>query len=99
MGLRETRRPFVSSVEVVSVWRLKRSVGVRLLFCLSMQDLVTGRGLQATQPSQVHRCLFPLQQLLALRREAGTESPYQSEKVRCVIKKKERRTTKTCAGK
>ena len=59
VGLRETRRPFVSSVEVVSAWRLKRSVGVRLLFYLSMRDLVTGRGLQATQPSQVHCCLFP----------------------------------------
>lgn len=76
MGLRETRRPFVSSVEVVSAWRLKRSVGVCLLFYLSMRDLVTGRGLQATQPSQVHRCLFPLQQRVALNREAATASPY-----------------------
>lgn len=84
VGLRETRRPFVSSVEVVSARRLQRSVGIRLLFYLSMRDLATGRGLQATQPSRVHRCLFPLQQLLALRREAGNGSPYESEKVRCV---------------
>lgn len=56
MGLQETRRLFVSSVEVVSAWRLKRSVVERLLFYLSMQDLVAGRGLQATQPSHVHRC-------------------------------------------
>lgn len=89
MGLRETRRPFVSSVEVVSARRLQRSVGVRLLFYLSVRDLATGHGLQATQPSQVHRCLFPLQQLLVLRREAGPESPYQSEIERCVMKKKE----------
>lgn len=68
MGLWETRRPFVSSVEVVSAWRLQRSVGVRLLFYLSMQDLATGRRLQATQPSQVHCCLFALQQQLVLRR-------------------------------
>lgn len=33
---------------------------------------------------RVHRCLFPLQQLLALRKEAGNGSPYESEKVRCV---------------
>lgn len=68
MGLWETRRPLVSSVEVVSAWRLQRSVGVRLLFYLSMQDLATGRRLQATQPSQVHCCLFALQQQLVLRR-------------------------------
>ncbi|KAI4798050.1 hypothetical protein KUCAC02_023612, partial [Chaenocephalus aceratus] len=30
-----------------SAWRLKRSAGVRLLFYLSVRDLVTGRGLQA----------------------------------------------------
>lgn len=89
VGLQETRRPFVSSVEVVSVLCLKLSVDVHFLFYLSMRDFVTGHGLQATQPSQVHHCLFPLQQLLALRREAGPESPYQSEKVRCVMKKKE----------
>lgn len=84
VGLRETRRPFVSSAEVVSARRLQRSVGIRLLFYLSMRDLATGRGLQATKPSQVHRCLFPLEQLLAPRREAGNGSPYESEKVRFV---------------
>lgn len=51
MGLQETRRLFVSSVEVVSARRPKRSVGERLLFYLSMRDLVAGRGLEATQPS------------------------------------------------
>lgn len=74
MGLQETRRPFVSSGEVVSAQSLKRSAVICLLLYLSMDDLVTGRGLQATQPSQVHHCYFPLQQLLA--RKAGTESPY-----------------------
>lgn len=53
MALQETRRPFVSSAEVVSARRLKRSIVIRLLFCLFMQDLVAGHGLQATQPSQV----------------------------------------------
>lgn len=69
----------LSHQQVVSASRLQRSVDVRLLFCLSIRDSVTGRGLQARQPSQVHGCLCPLQQLLALRREAATESPYQSE--------------------
>lgn len=84
VGLRETRRPFVSSAEVGSARRLQRSVGVRLLFYLSMRDLATGHRLQATKPSQVHCCLFPLQQLLAPRRGGGSGSPYDSQKVRFV---------------
>lgn len=56
MDLQETRRLSVSSVEVLSARRPKRSDVERLLFCLTMQGLVAGRGLQATQPSQESRC-------------------------------------------
>lgn len=52
VGLRETAFCLISSW--FSAERLKRPVDVRLLFHHSNRDSVTGRGLQATQPSQVH---------------------------------------------